>query len=73
MKEAFSRRCEELKADNASLIQAAADYKQRALNKQVLNEHRHPIKFIVEEKPILTKVEDSQDKFLVKLIEKLGL
>lgn len=32
LKDAFARRCEELKIDNATLTQAAASYKQRCID-----------------------------------------
>lgn len=32
LKDAFARRCEELKIDNATLTEAAASYKQRCID-----------------------------------------
>ena len=79
MKEAFARRCEELKADNNALVAAAAEYKQQMLEgySSGRTETKSRIKRFRKEDspqsqlPITPQFKDSQITKLIK--EKLGI
>ena len=75
LKQAFARRCEELKADNHALTLAAAEYKQQVLDCSTLTEVKPQVKHVkvveVPQHQPLPPPPPPQPVFVDNLISKL--